>query len=87
VYKLKGGRQLVIFVQFLFNMGRFDVGGCVKLWVEGLCGLKNFFFCKFTLFTQNSQLKRKSYLRKKLKIQTKIGGNSGGRPNNYVSIF
>lgn len=49
--------------------------------------LKELFFCKFTLFMQNSQLKRKSYLRKKLKIQTKIGGNSGGRPNNYVSIF
>ena len=34
---------------------------------------------------QNSQLKRKSYLRKKLIIQTKIGGNSGGRPNNYIN--
>jgi len=82
VYKLKGGRQLVIFVQFLFNMGRFDVGGCVKLWVEGLMRLKELFFVNL-----NSQLKRKSYLRKKLKIQTKIGGNSEGRPNNYVSIF
>ena len=44
MYKLKGGRQLVIFVQFLFNMGRFDVGGCVKLWVEGLMRLKELFF-------------------------------------------
>lgn len=47
MYKLKGGRQLVIFVQFLFNMGRFDVGGCVKLWVEGLMRLKELFFCKY----------------------------------------